>query len=341
AGRPLLADNSTVVYVPPAQKGGSGHLLFLRENTVMAQPFDATSLQLAGDVFPVAERVGYGAVIAHLPVSVSANGVLVYSQGRGANSGNEIVWRDRSGKPGGALIQAMVSQGVAISPDEKSVAYPRFKPDQNSDLWLLDVGRGAESRFTFHNSSINSSPVWSPDGRRVAFSSTRAGSRDLYWKDTTGAGQDEPLLQGPTLKIPSDFSRDGKTLVYMELNVKTRFDLMLLPLEGDRKPAAFLQTEFNESHAQLSPDGRWIAYASDESTRNEVYVRPFPAGTGKWKVSLQGGVAPRWSRDGRELYFVAPDMKLMAAAVKCSTGRFDASTPVELFDPRFPRQMAG
>ncbi len=179
---------------------------------------------------------------------------------------------------------------------------------------------------------------WSPDGQRIVFFSSRAGQYDLYRKDAGGAGQDEQLLASRLSKFPTDWSRDGRFLLYTESGSKNGFDLWTLTGPGGRdpKPVPFLQTPFDETQGQFSPDGLWIAYASDESGRYEVYVRPFPPGAGKWKISIRGGQCPRWRHDGKELFYLSPERKLMAAPVKASQPSFEAAAPQELFDTRIP-----
>lgn len=324
--RRLLPDNSSAAYVPPAPGSRLAHLLFLRENTLMAQPFDTKTFQVTGELFPVAEQVSYA------PVSVWGDGLLVYLTGRSA-VGFQLGWRDRSGKGLGRVPTAVLPAGFALSLDEKTLAIPRpERPQAPGDLWLHELARGVDSRFTFH-ASRNRYPVWSPDGRRVAFASDRKGRLDLYLKDASGAGQDQLLLQNENPKSPLHWSRDGKLLLYNEFHPKTRGNLWVLPIDGDRKPAAFLQTEFHETRAQFSPDGKWVAYDSDESGRFEVYVRPFPSGASKWKISPAGGVQPRWRSDGKELYYLSPQRELLAVPVK---GAFEAGAPQLLFNANTP-----
>ncbi len=344
--RRLLADNSNAAWVPPAAGSENAHVLFIRESTLMAQPVNPKTLQPAGELFPVAEQVSLW-LNGWAPVSASENGVLVYRAGSGGG-GTQLSWHDRAGKELGKVGAPGQFWGFALSPDEKMVAVPRLT-GAGADIWLQEPARGVDTRFTFH-ASLNHQPVWSPDGRRIVFSSNRGGRSDLYVKDTSGAGQDERLLQAaPEMGRNScDWSRDGRSLLYVEQAPKTRFDLWVVPWEGDRKPVVFLQTEFNETQGQFSPgpEGRprWIAYASDESGRYEIYVRPFPGGasgpTGKWKVSAAGGQFPRWRRDGKELFYLSPERRLMSVAVK-TEGVLEATAPQPLFDTRVPFIAAG
>ncbi len=325
----LMSTTQGAAYAP-AQKDGPGHLLFLREGTLMAQPFEEKRLELAGEAFPVAEQVGSIRTQAYF--SVSTNGVLAYRSGAGGNG--QLAWFDRAGKQ----MQTVGSPGeysdVALSPDERRVAVARRDPQgANPDLWLIDLARSTPSRFTFHE-AVDRLPVWSPDGARIAFSSSRDGPDSIYQKVASGAGSDELLLKASGDPIvPTDWSSDGRYLLYASQNAKTGLDLWVLPLEGDRKPAIYLQTPFNERQSRFSPDGKFIAYASDESGRYEVYVQPFPASGAKWMISSGGGAYPRWRRDGREIYYLSSGNKLMAVEVKTAP-KFEAALPQPLFDAR-------
>jgi Tol biopolymer transport system component len=191
------------------------------------------------------------------------------------------------------------------------------------------------SRFTF-DVAIENAPVWSPDGSRIAFRSNRKGVNDLFEKPASGAVDEQPLLVTPQAKSPLDWSRDGRFLLYSVQDPKTGSDLWALPLTGERKPFAVVQTAFDEIEGQLSPDGRWLAYASNESGRYDIYVRTFPESGGKWQVSVAGGAQPRWRRDGHELFYVAPDGRLMVVPVGlvADTRALDAGPPVPLFPTR-------
>jgi Tol biopolymer transport system component/tRNA A-37 threonylcarbamoyl transferase component Bud32 len=338
--RRVLADVSGAVFAPPSESPARanrlGRLLFIRENTLMAQHFDAASASITGDVSPIVEGVSLTTNNHYAPVSVSDNGVLLYESGGHTGENSQIGWYDRSGK---LLGPVLVSAGIfdpAISPDEMWVAFRRAANAQN-DIWLRDLSRGADQRLTT-NPSVNGAPVWSPKGDRLAFASDRGGAPyNLYQKAASGTGQDEQLLSTSNNKTPSQWSRDGRFLVYTEADPKTRQDIWVLPMEsgGDRKPVAFLHSEFNEGFGQLSPDSHWMAYTSDESGQREVYVRPFPAGDGQFKISIAGGAQPRWCCDGKEVFFEAADGKLMTVAVTVVAGpkpSFQPGAPHALFD---------
>jgi Tol biopolymer transport system component len=211
----------------------------------------------------------------------------------------------------------------------------------NADVWVYDFARQMKTRFTF-NSAAETYALWSPDGSRIVFNSNRSGHNDLYIRPTGGAGSEELLLATGGENIPLDWSSDGKLLVYeSDGGEKTQQDLWFLPMTGDRKPVPFLQTEFNEVGARFSPDCRWLAYVSDESGRNEVYVRSASGQGGKWQVSADGGDAPRWRRDGAELYYFGADHAMMAADVAVRSGSIEISHLRPLFDVASIIQLPG
>jgi Tol biopolymer transport system component len=338
--RRLLPDNSAPVFASASSESRNGHLLFIRDNTLMAQSFDAGTAQISGDVFPVAEGVALTTNLNYAPVTASENGVLLYQAGDAAGGGFQLVWYDRSGKLLGPVGAPGLVGAPAISPDEKTMAFARARSvGPGGDIWLRDLTRGTEIRFTSDVSS-NSDPFWSPKGDRIVFGSIRGGrAGDLYQKAASGSGQDELLLATPNPKRVSQWSRDGRFIVYAEADAKTRFDLWVLPLQAGQvpaKPIPFLQTEFNDVEGQLSPDSRWMAYVSDVAGTREIYVRPFPASEGVWRISTASGEFPRWKGDGKELFYVAPDGEMMAVAVKAAIYGpkpvFEPGTPEPLFN---------
>ena len=322
----------------------AGRLLFIRENTLLAQPFDAQRGQTTGEAVPVADGVSVTTNADYAPITVSETGVLLYERG-GLAGGRQMAWYDRSGK----LIEAVGAPGaifgLAISPDEKTVAFSRNSVS-GSDLWLRDLSRGAEQRFTT-DASFNVSPNWSPKGDRIVFASTRGGgSAGIYQRDTSGTGQDEPLLASGHTKRPTQWSRDGRFIVYSEQDPKTRWDIWVLPIRSGEQPKPFpvLHSDSNETFGQLSPDNHWMAYTSDESGQLEVYVRPFPGGQFQRRISIAGGQAPRWRGDGKELFFEGADGKIMAVAVKAAFGAnpsFEPGAPLPLFDAHLSTGIAG
>jgi len=220
-----------------------------------------------------------------------------------------------------------------ISPAGKTVAVDRLDPQTGFfDLWLHDLKRGTASRFTF-NSRTSDAPIWSPDGSHIVFRSNRDGIWNIYQKAISGPAQDEALDKAPRTKTPTDWSRDGRYIIEEVEDPKTKSDIWVLPLFGDRRPFPYLQTDFVEQVGKLSPNGQRLAYVSDETNRMEIYVQTFPTPGGKWQVSTNGGTNPVWSWDGKKLFFGGADQKMMVVEVK-EGGKFEASVPKPLFDIR-------
>jgi eukaryotic-like serine/threonine-protein kinase len=324
----LNADSVNVVY-------SQGHLLFLRETTLMAQPFDAQRLVLIGEAFPIAEEILRSASTPPYGVfSAAENGVLAYQTGTAASAaGSQLVWFDRTGKQIGVLGDPAAYSDLALSPDGKraSVSIPD-QAGKGRDIWLYDVARGLRTRFTFGPANQQTSK-WSPDGSRIVFNSNRKAHLDLYQKASNGAGTEEVLLEDNLNKDPVSWSPDGRFILYV-VTTGAPDALFVLPLSGDRKPVPFLKTQFNVGFGQFSPDGKWVAYVSDESGKNEVYVAPFPGPGGRWQISTAGGIRPRWRRDGTEIFYLAPDNKLMAAAVNGKGSSFEVDAVKPLFQTR-------
>jgi eukaryotic-like serine/threonine-protein kinase len=338
SSRRILSTSQMAVYAPSADPR-MGRLLFLREGTLLAQAFDESSLQPQGDPISVAERVGS----FHLSglFSVSPSGVLAYSAGPTARWLSQLNWLDRQGKQLGHAEQPGTYSytDFALSPDGKRLAASKIDPRAGGEtgIWLLDLLRGVSTRFTF-DQAPDSAPVWSPDGSRVAFAAYRAGGNGIYQKTTNGTGKEQGLVSVTgDEKLPDDWSRDGHFLLYTQQDPHTHADLWVLPLAGDGTPSGtatpFANTAYSEEQGRFSPDTRWIAYASDESGRSEIYIQPFPAppnGGSKTPISRDGGSQPRWRRDGKELFYSSPDGKLMAVDVTQGP-IFKASAPKTLF----------
>jgi Tol biopolymer transport system component/tRNA A-37 threonylcarbamoyl transferase component Bud32 len=323
----LLAAGSNALYA-------SGYLLFERERTLIAQPFDDRRFQLTGAALPVAENVGVANLTHHSLFSVSDNGGLVYdSNNQGGRT--QLVWFDRQGNQlGGVAAESGDPTGfsnVNLSPDGTRIAVDRRDEKATTrDIWVLDQTRGGESRLTF-DPATDASPIWSPDGRRLIFFSSRQGTWQLYSKDASGAGTDELLLRTNESKTTCDWSRDGRNILFRSWDPRTKWDLWVLPL--DREPFPIVRSPLEDECGQFSPNGRWLAYVSDESGRKEVYVQPFSSGlqpSGKWQISTNGGAVPRWRRDGKELLYLDLDNKLMAVSLTGNTP-FQFSPPKELF----------
>jgi eukaryotic-like serine/threonine-protein kinase len=311
-------------------------VLFLRQGTLMAQPFDARRLELSGEAVPVAEQVG--SVLDYGFFSASDNGVLVYRSGAGRDY--QLTWFDQQGRVLGTVAEPGRYNSLALSPDGRRVAVSRTNPENtpNWDVWLLDLGRNTSTRLTYGQVRATF-PVWSADGSSVIFDSIRGGQVNLYLTLASGGGDERLLLKSDAgYKFATSSSRDGRFLLYTVENPETKTDLWVLPLQGDHKPTAFLRTEFNERSGQFSPDRHWIAYISDESGSDEIYVREFSSGSaqgsgdaaGKWLISKGGGTDPRWRADGKELFYVASDGKLMSVDISAKTV-FKAGAPRPLF----------
>ncbi len=322
--------------VSQAMYSSPGYLLFVREATLLAQRFDADRLQTSGEVVALAEQIRTSNPTSLKLFSVSANGVLAYRTGGAPMT--QLAWFDRAGKALGPVGSPASYSTPKLSPDQKRLVVERADPQTGStDLWLFDFLRGATTRFTFDPAN-DAFPAWSPDGTRIAFGSGRDGLMNVYQKLSSGAGDEELLLKSGEGKYPTDWSPDGRFLLYTTQGG----DVWLLPLSGDRKPVPFLQTPFFENWARFSPDGRWIAYQSNASGRQEVYVQPFREGSGAgsagmYQVSTDGGTDAQWRRDGKELFYLAPDRTLMAVDVKAGgapSGPFEAGSPRPLFATR-------
>ena len=317
----VLNTDLNATYAPP------GYLLFVREGTLMAQPFDAQRLESTGTSFPVAERLQSQSGALRSAFSVSDNGILAYESGASRN--RQLIWSDRAGRQLGTLGAPEEYWHVEISPDNKRVALEIMdRQTKYADVWLFDLLRGIPARFTF-NPGWSGQPIWSPDASHIAFWSNRGGTSGLYQELSNGTGEGELLVKGMG---PCDWSSDGRYIVYESGSSKTKEDLWVLPLFSDRKPFPFVQTEFAEYEAKFSPNGRWIAYISHESGNSEIYVQSFPAAGAKWRVSTKGGGQPRWRRDGKELFYLAAG-KLMAVPVKTGP-HFEAGMPKALFEVR-------
>jgi Tol biopolymer transport system component/predicted Ser/Thr protein kinase len=312
-------------YAAPRDGSFIGHLLFLRNETLMAQRFDQRRLETAGDPVPVAEQVG--TYLTRGLFSVSPTGVLAYRSGAG--SLRQLVWYDRQGKIAGHPGERADYIDVALSPDGSRAAYSRSTQRTGRQIWILDFARGIQSSFTFQGARA---PVWSPDGRHLAFGSQGG---EVYVQEVNGSPNASPVYAAQGA-VPSDWSRDGRFLLVHQPLISYDFAAIPDPLRaGAHQPIPAIPTNstFLETHGQLSPDGRYLAYSSNESGRAEVYVCPFlPAGghAGKWLVSSNGGSQPRWRGDGKEIFYIDPGHAVMAVDT-ATQPEFRAATPRSLF----------
>jgi len=314
----LFQAESSVAYA-------SGHLLFWRGGTLMAERFDPAARRVTGDPFPVADHIGSEGT-RYASFSASPSGVLVYARG-GARATSRLTWLDRAGHVIGTVGEPGAYFMLALSPDERRIAVSLPSgAGENRAIWIIDAARGGMSRLTF-DSVDDTSPVWSPDGSRIAFHSIRTAGGSLRQRPSSGAATDETLLAGPQL-LPSDWSPDGGFLAFGKNDSSP--DIWILPMAGDRKPFAFVQTPFAERSGTFSPDGRWMAYHSNETGQPQIYLQPFPSAGGKRMVSINGGEQPVWRADGKELFFLAPDSTVMAAPIDTAR-QFEPGVPQALF----------
>jgi Tol biopolymer transport system component/predicted Ser/Thr protein kinase len=328
----ILSVASNVVYA-------SGHILYLREGALVAQAFDLDGLAVRGEPITLASDVLWDERFSRGVFSASQNGVLVYQTGKGLTL-SALRWLDRSGGVLGTVgepAQFFNGGDPEISPDTtRATASIVDLRTGVADIWTIDLASGTRSRFTT-GAGDKFWSAWSRDGSRIAYNISSPGGRggyDILYKLTAGSGAEEKLASEPAeFEVPLSLSPDGRFLLYQRRK-EERDDLWLLPLTGDRTPRPFVVTPALEQMGQFSPDGRYVAYMSDESGRFEVYVAAFPGPGGRWQVSQGGGSEPRWSRDGKELFFFAPDNRLMAAQVKSDGASFEVGAIVPLFHAR-------
>jgi hypothetical protein len=324
----------------------SGHLFFARDETLMAQPFDPDARKTTGDAFPLAEYVGPEGS-RYVSVSVSENGTLVYGRD-GSLAPQHLTWFDRAGRALATLGDAGRYINLALSPDEGRVAVAlRTGGPENVDIWITDIARNVRSRLTA-DPGPERSPVWSPDGTRIAFEGLRSDKFSMRQKLIDGTAADELLLEGSSTPsrpcedvgqcyvTPSAWSADGRFIAYtVGGSFPQTADIWVLPLFGERKPFPVAQTEFLEGSGVFSPDGRWIAYTSTEAGQNNVYVQPFPGPGGKYRVSPDGGSHPLWRADGKELFYLRADATMIAVSID-ATGPFGTGVPQALFPTSAP-----
>ncbi len=319
--RLLVSTSANAVYAEP------GYLLYLRDKTLVAQPFDRRRYVLSGEPHTLSDEVLYSPQVDRAVFSVSSGDVLVTQTGKGASL-SQLTWFDRSGKPAGTVGVPGSYNNVRLSPDGRRVAGQQTDPDgRNDDIWIIEPARGATTRLTF-DPSLHQTPIWSPDGKQILFTWPQRLGNQLYLKNADGSGSGEEVADlGAVLVNAWDWSRDGKYILVRKAN-----ELWYISWP-ERVAKPLLQAKWTVRNAQFSPDGRWMAYASNETGSWEIYVSPFPSANGKWQVSSAGGQEPRWRQDGKELFYLSGEAKMMAVAVKTGAS-FEASSPAALFQTR-------
>jgi serine/threonine-protein kinase len=311
-----------------ARYANSGHVTYIREGTLFAVPFDLDTLSATGSPVPVVEQVSYDPRNGGAQIDYSPQGHLVYITGDSFSAERTVAWIEADGSTTPLIEELRDYARPRLSPDGSRLTLDYRTTNPSNDVWVHDLERGTTTRLTFADIT-DMAPIWSPDGKRIAFGSLRDSSvPNLHWKAADGSGETERLTESDLAHFPCSFSPDGQWLMYQEEGTGTDWDLFALRLETGESEL-FLKTESPEGGAEFSSDGRWVAYHSTESGRVEVYVRPFPSGGGKWQISTDGGGYPVWSADGTRLYYTNDDT-LMAVDVSSEGATFRAETPVEV-----------
>lgn len=322
----LMKSDSMAVYA-------SGNLLFLRDQALIAQPFSLARLEFTGDPQMIAEQVGMNGATVHPLFTVSQTGTLVYQPGT-SQGGWNLLWVDREGKPAGTVGQPDRYIVPSVSPDGKRVAVGIFTGSQGvGDIWIFDVVRGTNTRLTFGPAN-NGLPVWSPDGKVLYYGASATGTPHISTKAADGSGSERVVLATPNVfEVPLSITPDSRYLLYMrkDLSKDAATHLWVLPLSGGGKPFPIVQDNWAEKDARISPDGNWMAYTSNESGRNEVYITPFPGGGAKWQVSKDGAIAPKWRGDGKEIYFLDGSDNVVAVDVTPAGSAMNLGVPHVLF----------
>ena len=312
----------------------SGHLVYVAAGTLRAIPFDPNRLETHGTAVPVLPRLAVTSTGAG-DFAVAADGTLVYVDAPGSLAANArtLVWVDRTGKEEPVAAPPRAYEHPRLSPDGTRVALS--SSDQENDIWIWDLGRATLTRLTL-DPGQDQFPLWTPDGRRIIFSSNRDGQPNLWWQAADGTGAAERLTTSSNAQFLNGITPDGTAVVFNETTPTMGRDLLQLALDGTRRVTPLLQTKFDERNGIVSPDGRWLAYESNSSGPFEIYVRPFPnVGGGQWQVSTAGGRQPLWARSGKELFYFGADGALLRVPVEASGATWNAGTPMKLLEGRY------
>jgi eukaryotic-like serine/threonine-protein kinase len=308
----------------------SGYLLYQREGSLVGQKFDVNNFTLSGDAFPIVDQISFIQDRGNVLSSISSNGVMVFRGGK-LGGDAQLTWFDRDGNRLDTLGEPAEIFQPVISPDGKRVIESILDASGKNTLWMLDVARGVPSRFTFTGPS-DGWPVWSPDGKQVAYESNRGGNLEIFVKPASGVEDEKPLVTGEGESMPTDWSRDSRFIAYQTQSRATKkFDIWILPMTGEQKPFSFIATEANEISGMFSPDDRWLAYLSNETGRDEAYVVPFPGRSGKWQISSSGAEWVFWVNGGREIDYITPDGRWMAVEVNGVGSDFSIGATKTLF----------
>ena len=318
----VLPGQSRVEYAPP------GYLLYVRENTLVAQPFDAKAGKITGEPVPLAEDLGIDTVgLAHF--SASHNGTLAYRGGEAG--GGQLAWTDLQGEnlrtegdPGEVGVASLSADGRWLAMELSAGSM------ESTDIWIRDLVRGVTSRFTFTEGDDNN-PKWDPDGSRIVYSSMHEGQDNLFVKTIGGTAEPTLLMASEQAQYPADWSSDGRYLLYYNRSPEASWDLLYLDMDAPESAGTpFVNSQFGEVRGRFSPNVRWVAYQSNESGRAEIYVQPFPGPGGKWQISTNGGTEPQWHPDGTSLFYLAPDTNMMRVDVETGEN-FEAGIPEPVF----------
>jgi eukaryotic-like serine/threonine-protein kinase len=322
----LFHSDTNAVWAPP------GYLLFVQQGILMAQKFDVKTLSLSGRPIPIAPHAEINPIIYRAIVTASNNGLLIYGTGAEASGSIELRWMDRAGKVLAIVGDPAEYTDPHLSADGQKLAVSIDSGEGGNNLWVLDSQHGTRSRITFGAGS-NGTVAWSPDGKTLIYSSNRGGAYQLYEQPADGSGEAKRLTGSANPEISATWSRDGKFVAYVERRLASNGspEIRVIPRTGDQKPYSLMRADYDLSHPTISPDSKWLAFSSTETGHAEIYVVPLAGGTGKWQISVNGGLEPIWSASGHEIFFVSPDNKIVSAHITETANSVAASNIETLF----------